>query len=279
MDIDRFSRMVACLEQESAASPARCRTKVALLALVGFLIIGVVLATLGFGLLALAGFAFAMVYSGGGLLLLLLAKLGKLLFLLAVPLWFTLKSSLRSLFVRFPAPEGREITRAQAPALFAALDDMRRRMKGPRMKGPRVHRVIVVNEVNAAVVQHPAFGLVGFPRNYLVLGLPLLECLAPEEALAVVAHEYGHLAGAHGRFSAFIYCLRHTWSALQAHMDQFQGWTARLAAPLVRWYAGTRHTSMPTPMCWRAPTRTGPMPLPPSWPAPPARCTRSSAST
>ena len=231
MDIVRFKSMVARLELESAASPAQYRIKVALLALLGFAILALVLATICIGLLALVGIAGALAFTGGAALILLL-KLGKLLFLLAIPLWFTLKSAVQALFMRLPAPDGREITRAQAPALFEALDGMRRKMSGPRF-----HHVLVVNDMNAAVVQRPAFGLVGWPRNYLLLGLPLLECLAPDEAMAVVAHEYGHLAGSHGRFSAFIYRLRHTWATLQAHMDHFQGWLARLVAPLVRWYA------------------------------------------
>lgn len=232
MDIDRFKSMVRRLEQESAAAPGHYRAKVALLALLGFLILGLVLAAVGAGLVALAGIAAAMAYSGGALMLLLLAKFGKLLFLLAVPLWFTLKSAILALLVRFPAPAGREIARNEAPALFDALDDMRRKMRGPRF-----HHVLLVNDVNAAVVQRPAFGLVGFPRNYLLLGLPLLDCLHPDEAMAIVAHEYGHLAGSHGRFSAFIYRLRHTWDTVQLHMDHVDGWSAKLARPLVRWYA------------------------------------------
>lgn len=230
MEVDDFKRMVARLEQESARAPRRYRAKVAALAVLGFLILGLVLAAVGFGLVALVGIAGAMLFTGGAALLLLL-KLGKLLFLLAIPLWFTLKSAVQALFIRLPVPSGREITRAEAPALFAALDDMRRKMDGPRF-----HHVLVVNEVNAAVVQRPAFGLIGWPRNYLLLGLPLLECIAPDEALAIVAHEYGHLAGSHGRFSAFIYRLRHTWSMVQAYMEHFQGWLGRLVLPLVRWY-------------------------------------------
>lgn len=231
MDMDRFNSMVARLEQESARAPWRYRAKVVLLTLLGFGILALMLAAVGFGLALLGGVAVFLAFSGFGAIILLL-KLGKLLFLLAVPLWFTLKSALRALFLRLPKPEGRAITRAEAPALFEALDSMRRAMRGPRF-----HHVLVVDEVNAAVVQRPAFGLVGWPRNYLLLGLPLLECLAPSEALAVVAHEYGHLAGAHGRFSAFIYRLRHTWSTVQAYVEHFQGWLARLVSPLVRWYA------------------------------------------
>ena len=82
------------------------------------------------------------------------------------------------------------------------------------MRGPRFHQVLVVDDVNAAISQRPAFGLIGWPRNYLLLGRPLLECVPPAEALAIVAHEYGHLAGAHGHFSAFIYRLRHTWGTV-----------------------------------------------------------------
>jgi Zn-dependent protease with chaperone function len=231
MDIDRFNSMVARLEQESIQAPWRYRIKVTLLAMLGFAILTLVLAAVGFGLVVLGGFAVFLAFSGTTVIILLL-KLGKLLFLLAVPLWFTLKSTLKAVFVRLPKPEGREITRAEAPALFEALDAMREAMAGPRF-----HHVLVIDEVNAAVVQRPAFGLFGWPRNYLLLGLPLLECLAPDEALAVVAHEYGHLAGADGRFSAFIYRLRHSWTTAQAHLEHFQGWLARMVSPLVRWYA------------------------------------------
>lgn len=231
MDDARFKQMVARLEEESRAAPGAYRAKVVALMLLGFGILALLVGVAGLGLFLLVGFAIAVALSGGAALLLLL-KLGKLLIFLAIPLWYLVKGSAQAMFVRLPAPQGREISRAQAPALFAAIDDMRRRMKGPRF-----HHVLIVDEVNAAVVQRPAFGLVGWPRNYLLLGLPLLESMAPAEALAVVAHEYGHLAGSHGHFSAFIYRLRHTWGTVQAYTDHIQGWLGRLVAPLVRWYA------------------------------------------
>lgn len=231
MEIERFKQLVERLERESAETPGRYRAKVAALALLGFFILAALLGAVGFGLFALAGIVVAIAFTGGAALL-LLAKFGKVLFLLAIPLWYLCKSAVQALFIRLPAPQGREIGADEAPELFAALNDMRRRMKGPRF-----HHVLVVDEVNAAVVQRPAFGLIGWPRNYLLLGLPLLEAMPPAEALAVVAHEYGHLAGSHGHFSAFIYRLRHTWGTVQAYTDHIQGWLGRLVAPLVRWYA------------------------------------------
>jgi Zn-dependent protease with chaperone function len=231
MENTEFNRLVARLEREAAVSPSGYRVKVAGLALLGFGILAVLLGVMGFGLLLLGGLGIAVVVTGGKALVLLL-KLGKLVLLLALPAWFLTKAGMKALFVRLPAPRGRDITPAEAPALFEALA----RMRG-RMKGPRFHHVLVVDDVNAAIVQRPAFGLFGWPRNYLMLGLPLLEAMPADEALSVVAHEYGHLAGSHGHFSAFIYRLRHTWGTIQSHVDELQGWVAKLVAPMVQWYA------------------------------------------
>lgn len=231
MDAHGFSQLIARLERESAAAPTWYRAKVVALTLLGFGILAATLGVVGAAALAIVGLAVTLAF-GGGSGLLLLAKFGKLLLVLLIPLWFLLRGALRALFVRLPAPQGREITAAEAPALFAALDDMRQRLRGPRFD-----HVLIVGDVNAAVVQRPAFGLFGWPRNYLLLGLPLLEAMPAEEALSVVAHEYGHLAGSHGRFSAFIYRLRHTWGTVQAHVDQLPGWGGRLFAAAVGRYA------------------------------------------
>lgn len=231
MDTVRFDAMVQRLERESARTPRTYLVKVALLAALGFGILALLVGIATSGLLLLVGIALAMVLKGGAMWLWLL-KLGKLGLLLAIPLWLLVKSSVQALFARLPKPQGREITRAEAPALFAALDDMRRRLKGPRF-----HHVRIDEDMNAAVVQRPAFGLFGWPRNYLVLGLPLLEGLQPDEALAVVAHEYGHLAGAHGRFGAYIYRLRNTWGTIQDMAAGWRGWGGRWLGRLVAWYA------------------------------------------
>src|SRR4051812_17503301 len=137
MEVDRFKALVARLEEESAHSPGRYRAKVAALTLLGFGILALLLGAVGFGLLALAGFAVAVAYTGGAALLLLF-KLGKLLLFLAIPLWYLCKHALRALFIRLPAPQGREVREQEAPELFAALREMQRRMKGPRF-----HHVLV----------------------------------------------------------------------------------------------------------------------------------------
>jgi len=231
METVQFEAMVQRLEQESAHAPRAYVLKVALLAALGFGILALLVGIATSGLLLLVGAALAMVLKGGTMWLWLL-KLGKLGLLLAIPLWLLVKASVQALFARLPRPQGREVTRPEAPALFAALDGMQRRLKGPRF-----HHVLIDDEMNAAVVQRPAFGLFGWPRNYLILGLPLLEGLQPDEALAVVAHEYGHLAGSHGRFGAWIYRLRNTWGTIQDIAAGWQGWSGRLLGRVIAWYA------------------------------------------
>lgn len=106
-----------------------------------------------------------------------------------------------------------------------------------RMNGPRFHHVLVTDDLNAAVLQRPAFGLVGPSRNHLILGVPLLDSLAQQEALAVVAHEYGHLGGSHSRFAALIYRLRAGWGTVQGMSQQWQGAAGRALQRRVGWYA------------------------------------------
>jgi len=228
MDKATFEDRVARLERASARAPGAYKARVAALALVGFAIVGVIVAAAALGLASLVGIAAFVVFSGGKAIVLLF----KLLVVLALPLWALLRTAVSALFTRLPAPEGLLLERAQAPRLFAALDDMRRRMRGPRF-----HRVLLVDGFNAAVMQRPLFGLMGWPRNYLLLGLPLLEALGTGEAMAVVAHEYGHLAGSHGRFGAFIYRLRLTWGRVQQLSRRWDGWLARPLRALVDWYA------------------------------------------
>lgn len=231
MDSTVFGQLVARVERESDLAPRAYRFKVALLAILGLGVLIVVIGIAGMGLFALAGIALVLALTGFKAAIVIL-KLGKVLLLLAWPMWVLVKSSLRALLVRLPSPQGHEITRSQAPALFAAMDDMR-----ARMHGPRFHHVLITDDVNAAVVQRPMFGLVGWPRNYLILGLPLLESLSTQEALAVVAHEYGHLAGSHSRFAAYIYRLRLSWGTIGQFAEHQQGWASRPLKSLVGWYA------------------------------------------
>jgi hypothetical protein len=84
-----------------------------------------------------------------------------------------------------------ELYRTDAPALFALLETLR-----SRLKTPRVHHVLLVGAHNAAVVQLPRLGVFGWQRNYLLIGLPLMQSVSPKEFDAVLApyHDVGMTA-------------------------------------------------------------------------------------
>jgi Zn-dependent protease with chaperone function len=73
-----------------------------------------------------------------------------------------------------------------------------------RFHGDVVRFGVRGNATNASVVQIPRLGVFGWSRNYLTVGVPLLDAVTPEQFEAVLAHELGHLARAHGRFRTWI---------------------------------------------------------------------------
>ena len=105
------------------------------------------------------------------------------------------------------------------------------------LSGPKVHHIIVSDEYNASINQIPQFGMFGWLRNYLVVGLPLLRALSPAEFRSVLAHEVGHLSGKHGRFSGWIYRLRQSWIQILTTVHAERHYASFLFEPFINWYA------------------------------------------
>lgn len=158
----------------------------------------------------------------GGLALLLLA-------FMAIPYAILVAVGLGSLFwVRIPPPRGVRIDRTHFPQLFTEIDRL-----CAYLKTPVPDQVILTNALNAAVLQAPKLGLFGWYTNYLLLGLPLMQSVSPDQFRATLAHEFGHLSGNHSRFSGWIYRIRYAWLRLA----QQQGDRASiLLYPFFKWY-------------------------------------------
>lgn len=231
MDDRRFESLVTRLENLAHQNPRRFLGWVLAVVLLGFIVLAVAILFALVPAALLAGLLLLVVATGGKALIVLL-KLGKLTILLIVPAWVMIKSSFQMMFSRFPRPQGRHLTEQEAPTLFARIRELRQ-----QMNGPRIHHILLTDELNAAIVQHPRFGLFGWEENYLILGFPLLLTMSEEEALSVVAHEYGHLSGHHSRLGGFIYRFRSAWGRMQALSEQWTDWGSRLIARLFRWYA------------------------------------------
>ena len=142
---------------------------------------------------------------------------------------------LRVLLVQLPPPTGRVVTAKEAPALFRLLEELQQNLRAPKFD-----TVMVTPVCNAAVAQRPRLGVFGWSRNYLLLGLPLLDGLTADEMKSVLAHEFAHLSGQHGRFDQWIYRLRRSWDEVFQKMSQprFEGEISLrpLIAKFIQWF-------------------------------------------
>jgi Zn-dependent protease with chaperone function len=213
---ERYQPLVERLSRTARSDPGGYRRRVVLAAALGYtVILALILVCVG----TVAGLVYVAVFVH---LNLLFAKLG---IAAAVIGW----AVLRSLWVPFEAPDGRPLERDEAPALFGLIARLR-----AKIGGPKIHEVLVTRDLNAAIVQTPRLGLLGWYRNYLVVGLPLLQGLSEAEATAVISHEIGHFAGRHGHLAALVYRVRMVWAQLSERLQE--GNSASLLRRFFAWY-------------------------------------------
>jgi Zn-dependent protease with chaperone function len=137
----------------------------------------------------------------------------------------------RALWVRIPPPEGLQVTQAEVPELFRVV-----RQICTRIGTAKPHKVLLVPQYNASVAQVPRLGIFGWYRAYLLLGLPLMQNLSPEEFTAVLAHEFGHLSRSHCRFGGWVYRTRQTWERVMAELFRRKNRAARALQAFLRWF-------------------------------------------
>lgn len=218
---EAYRGLVERLEVEARRSPAGYRAKLALLAALGFAVLG------GAVLLAFG--------ASVGLVLVLFAISPVLLLKLAKVVWIPVAFGwvvLRALWVRFEPPEGHRLAAGEAPTLQAEVERLRRAAGAPRLSG-----IVIDAELNAAAASVPrVLGLFGH-RHYLVLGLPLMQLLDRDQFASVVAHEFGHFGGGHGRFGGWIYRVRESWYRLLEALSARDAWANRLFVRFFDWYA------------------------------------------
>jgi Zn-dependent protease with chaperone function len=216
MDRTEFESLVNRLEHKANERPGLYRAQVFGFAALGYAF----LAALVLALLALSiGAALSVVY--------LKAAGIKLFFVVSAFLWVVV----RALWVRLSPPTGDVVSRSDAPALHATLERLRQ-----QLQTARIHEVQVTADFNAAIAQVPRFGPVGGCRNYLLVGLPLMQALTVEQFEAVLAHELGHLARGHARASNWIYRLRLMWVRLEAALGERAHWGSRYVRAFYQWY-------------------------------------------
>ncbi|MCF7220707.1 M48 family metallopeptidase [Marilutibacter chinensis] len=213
--------LVERLDRQSLQSPALYKFKLALLAGLGFLVLG------GSAVVALAvsvGLVVALYLVSPVLLI----KLIKIIWIPIAFGWLVLKA----LWVRFEAPDGYRLAPGEAPELVAEVESLRRATRAPKLEA-----IIITPELNAFAASVPrASGLFGH-TYYLVLGLPLMQLLGREEMAAVIAHEFGHFGGGHNRFGGWIHRVRISWYRVMSALSESDAWASKPFTRFFHWYA------------------------------------------
>lgn len=136
----------------------------------------------------------------------------------------------RALWVRTSEPDGIPVSASDAPGLFAMIDEVALAAGGLRIDG-----VVLTPYLNAAAQATPRFGVFGWYRTHLIVGLPLLHSLSEDEFKAVLAHEFGHFGKHHGSITNWVYRTGRTWESMATSIsgDNLAGVWLR---PFIRWF-------------------------------------------
>jgi Zn-dependent protease with chaperone function len=197
-------------EEELHRDPERYRQRLSRLLLLGdltaWLLLGLLLTTaLGVG---------AAAWQHHALWALLLG--GKLIFPILALWWFLL----RALLIGADLPAGLPLDPRKTPNLHTLIREYQN-----RFHTPPVDRIFLDFDFNAAVLTLPRSLLPGRDRTVLILGIPLMASLTPEEFRAVLAHEFGHIRRDHGRFAYRLYRNRQRWDLLYRTYGELSDWS------------------------------------------------------
>lgn len=217
----RFEYLVDEAERAFRKDPRRYKRRLMWLGLLGYAVIGALL----FLIVALIGGTLWVATLSTAVLVLLINA--KLIFILSLLAWALLKG----LWIRIEAPEGYGLEREQFPVLFAEIDSL----VGTLAARP-IHRVVLTDDFNATIVAVPRIGRCVSYRYTLSLGLPLLLSLSPEQARAVLAHEFGHLSANYSGFNAWVYRVRASWGRIFEAVARTQGLAAGVLHRFFDWY-------------------------------------------
>ncbi len=217
MDPAQHERLVRQLETLAQASPRSLKLRVRQLVALGYAYVFLVLALL---ILAAILLVWLLVEAHGGGLIKLVVPLSALVVGIA-----------KSLRVRVAPPEGRPLEKGRAPVLDERVAQIR-----AQLSAPSADHVVLTDAFNAAVMQVPRWGIFGFQRTYLVLGVPLMLCLTRDQFDAVLAHEFAHLSGEHPKLGLWVHRMSRTWNQLLEQLATKRTWGRRLFVPFIRWY-------------------------------------------
>lgn len=198
MDRGRFDALVEAIERRFEGRPeALARHTWRWLLLGYFVVISLTAVLVGLGLTL---FIIGVLTPGIGILLILA---GVLLITAGLAHFWALMMG------DIAPPQGREVLPNESPELRRLVSLLREDFDVPALSG-----ILVTSDFNASIVQYSRFGIFGWSKQWLIVGIPLMLATSPQEFASVIAHECGHLSRKHGHESNRIYLMHRVWQQL-----------------------------------------------------------------
>jgi hypothetical protein len=104
------------------------------------------------------------------------------------------------------------------------------------LRTPRIDRLHLTDQFNAALGHYPRVGLLGWHYSVLFLGLPWLLATSPDRARAVVAHELAHLSRKHDWTTRLVWRARASAERVQTELAAAYHPSLFLTARFFNWY-------------------------------------------
>ncbi|MEZ6123859.1 MAG: M48 family metallopeptidase [Planctomycetaceae bacterium] len=225
MERGRFDELVEAIERRYENRPQALKRSTWFWLLLGYgVVIAMTVTLIGGGL---AVFIQGTLIPGAGVFLILLG---------GVLITFGLGQIAALVLMDQAPPTGRKLEADEAPDLHRLIELLR-----TDLDVPAISSVLLTDDYNAAVVQHPRLGIFGWPKQWLILGVPLLLSMSTQEAASVIAHEFGHLSRRHGQDGNRIYRMHRSWEQLFATLQNnrrhgFVRFTAAILIRFLNWY-------------------------------------------
>jgi Zn-dependent protease with chaperone function len=143
-----------------------------------------------------------------------------------------LYGTIAALFVRFkPSFLSLEVSPEKAPELWSKVNQL-----SAELNAPQIDRIYLDFEMNASALQWPRYGLFGKIENILTIGIPLMMAMDEPCLRTVIAHEFGHFAGEHGKQSGFVYRSGQLFGNLYTTLAASNNWAMLLIRSIINSY-------------------------------------------
>ncbi len=143
-------------------------------------------------------------------------------------------SSVSLLRIKPSPPAGVQVTQEKMPELYALVEQLRLRL-GAR----RLNRIIIDEQPRVALLDTPAWFLPLYFTRTLVIGLPLLQCLAPLHCKILLAQALVRPTRGIPVMAAWLSRRCDRWEYYGRLLDSSPGLLAKVLAPPMRWYAAS----------------------------------------